>query len=124
LRGHLLIDIAPTTLGKERIVGYRAKWDPAAFEYAHTPRTFEFPPTDAPLIDRLREIALRCWKIFGLTGYARVDFRIGPDLRPYVLEINDNPCISPDAGFAASVERAGITPMQMAPFLFPARIYE
>jgi D-alanine-D-alanine ligase len=46
--------------------------------------------------------------LFGLRGYARVDFRVDEDGRPWILEINANPCLSPDAGFAAALERAGI----------------
>jgi D-alanine-D-alanine ligase len=41
-----------------RVVGYRAKWDAASYEFHHTPRRFDFPPGDAPLIERLRALAL------------------------------------------------------------------
>jgi D-alanine-D-alanine ligase len=92
-----------------RIVGYRAKWDAASFEYHHTPRRFRFAPDDAALLDRLRNLALRCWRGFGLSGYARVDFRVDADGRPWILEINANPCLSPDAGFAAALEASGIS---------------
>lgn len=91
-----------------RIVGYRAKWDESSYEFHHTPRRFDFPPQDAGLLERLRDLALRCWQGFGLKGYARVDFRVGAGDRPWVLEINANPCLSPDAGFAAALQAAGI----------------
>ena len=99
--------------GKERVLGYRAKWVPEAFEYSHTARRFDFPPEDLALIEQMKEIALRCWALFDLRGYARVDLRVDEDSRIFVLEINANPCLTPDAGFAAAVARAGISPAQM-----------
>jgi D-alanine-D-alanine ligase len=95
--------------GKVRVVGYRSKWEEGSFEFANTPRTFEFPDRDAPLLAHLKEMALRCWKLFGLKGYARVDFRVDQEGRPWILEVNANPCISPDAGFSAAALRAGLT---------------
>ena len=92
-----------------RIVGYQAKWDQQSFEYHHTPRRFDFPETDLGLLKRLEKTALECWGLFRLNGYARVDFRVDEDGLPWVLEINTNPCIAPDAGFAAALERAGIS---------------
>lgn len=96
--------------GKERprIVGYRAKWDEKAFEYHHTPRSFDFGGEDKPLLRSLRRIALRCWDLFELRGYARVDYRVDRDGAPWILEINSNPCLSPDSGFTAATGRAGL----------------
>ncbi|HEX5420442.1 MAG TPA: D-alanine--D-alanine ligase [Gammaproteobacteria bacterium] len=91
--------------GKPHVVGYAAKWEASSFEYAHTPRSFEIEPE---LTARAAEQALACWEAFGLAGYARVDFRIDAAGRPWVLEVNANPCLSPDAGFAAALEAAGI----------------
>ena len=91
-----------------RIVGYRAKWDDKAFEYHHTPRRFDFGPEDGALLRSLRRIALRCWDLFGLRGYARVDYRVDGDGTAWVLEVNSNPCLSPDSGFAAATLRAGL----------------
>jgi D-alanine-D-alanine ligase len=93
---------------KARVVGYRAKWDTDSFEYQHTVRAFDFPPEDEALLERLGELSLAAWRLFGVRGWARVDFRIDPQGRPWILELNANPCISPDAGFAAAAERAGL----------------
>ena len=95
--------------GKLKIVGYRAKWVEESFEFKNTVRTFEYSNDDLPLLDELRQICLKCWKIFDLKGYARVDFRIDQNGKPFVLEINANPCISPDSGFIAAIKRSGIT---------------
>jgi D-alanine-D-alanine ligase len=92
-----------------RIVGYRAKWDEASWEYHHTPRTFSSGPEDTILVAELKALAVKCWKVFGLSGYARVDFRVDSQGRPWILEINANPCLSPDAGFAAAAAYAGIS---------------
>ena len=90
-------------------VGYRAKWDEGSFEYGSTPRSFDFPPDDAALLATLKRLSLACWEIFGLRGYARVDFRVDAEGKPWVLEINTNPCLSPDAGFMAAAGRAGLS---------------
>jgi D-alanine-D-alanine ligase len=91
-----------------RIVGYRAKWDESSDEFQNTPRRFDFPPQDAALLERLKSLAVQCWEGFGLNGYARVDFRVDGAGRPWILEINTNPCLSPDAGFAAALQASGV----------------
>lgn len=90
---------------KPRIVGYAAKWDTDSFEYRNTPRSFDVEPE---LAASLRRVALDCWALFRLEGYARVDFRVDERGTPWVLEVNANPCLSPDAGFAAALAEAGI----------------
>ena len=94
--------------GKLHVVGYRAKWDEDSFEYQHTPRTFDFSAEDAPLLQKLTDLAMDCWQLFDLKGYARVDFRVDQAGRPWILEINTNPCLSPDAGFHAAAKRTGL----------------
>jgi D-alanine-D-alanine ligase len=95
--------------GKPRVVGYRAKWVDGSFEYGNTQRRFSFPPDDQPLLAALAHLARACWDLFGLRGYARVDFRVDQSGRPWILEINANPCIAPDAGFMAAAAQAGLT---------------
>ena len=70
------IDFSAFPPGKPRVVGQRAKWHESSFEFSHTPPRFDFPPTDEPLLDHLRNLAGQCWELFGLRGYVRVDFRV------------------------------------------------
>jgi len=95
--------------GKPRMVGYRAKWAEGSYEFDHTPPRYELADQDRALADTLVDISRACWKAFELRGYARVDFRVDPSGRPYVLEVNANPCLSPDAGFVAAAARAGLS---------------
>jgi len=92
--------------GKVRVLGYDAKWKEDTFEYQHTVRSFDFSLQDAPLLEKMGILAQRCWNVFGLKGYARVDFRVDHNLQPWILEVNTNPCISADAGLIAAAERA------------------
>ena len=102
------IDFSAFPPDKPRIVGYRAKWEDDSFESRHTPRRFDFPASDAPLLQRLGDLARQCWTLFRLRGWARVDFRVDAAGDPWILEINGNPCLSPDAGFAAAMQQASI----------------
>ncbi|MGH8612984.1 MAG: D-alanine--D-alanine ligase family protein [Gammaproteobacteria bacterium] len=107
---------------KPRIVDYRAKWEPGSFEHRNTARCFEQRPEDHGLRAEITDSAERCWKVFGLRGYARVDFRVDHDGRPWVLEVNTNPCLSPDAGYAAALAEAGISfPQAVARIVEDAR---
>lgn len=93
---------------KPRIVGYAAKWDEASFECRNTRRRFIDEALEAPLCRTLGDLARQCWDAFDLQGYARVDFRVDAKGSPWILELNANPCISPDAGFAAAASAAGL----------------
>ena len=103
------IEFVDYPAGKPRIVGYAAKWQEDSFECRNTVRRFVDPVSEAGLCAELGRMALRCWDFFQLRGYARVDFRVDAAGKPWVLEVNANPCISPDAGFAAALEQAGIS---------------
>ena len=93
---------------KVRMLCYDAKWTPDSFAYENTQRTFDFPAHEEPLLRQLSDIAINCWEVFNLRGYARVDFRIDTAGQPWVLEVNANPCISPDGGFLAAAARVGL----------------
>jgi D-alanine-D-alanine ligase len=95
--------------GKAKILGYRSKWMEDSFEYKHTHRKFN-TLNDSPLIiEKLRKSAITCGEVFGLSGYFRVDIRLSEQDIPYVLEVNANPCISPDSGFVAAGKEAGFS---------------
>jgi D-alanine-D-alanine ligase len=98
--------------GKPKILGYRAKWDEDSFEYKNTQRSFNTLNNNFELYEKLKQISLKCWEIFKLKGYVRVDFRVDENNNPYVLEINGNPCISPDSGFIAALKYSGLTELE------------
>jgi D-alanine-D-alanine ligase len=90
-----------------RIVDFRAKWEEGTFEYENTKREFPGEKLDQALNEKIRAAAFDCWNVFGLKGYARVDMRVDNQNNPYVIEVNANPCLSPDSGFASATRAAG-----------------
>lgn len=92
---------------RPRIIDFKAKWDIESFEYLNTVRDFPGVKLDSQLVANLRQTALACWNLFGLKGYARIDVRADRNNKVYVIEINANPCISPDSGFVAATLEGG-----------------
>ena len=95
--------------GKPRIVGYDAKWDEKSSASLRTVRVFGVETKEPLLAEKLRHACEQVWALFGLSGFVRVDFRVTETGQPLILEINTNPCISPDAGFAAAAAEAGFS---------------
>jgi len=98
------IDFSAFAEGQARIVDYAAKWHADSFAFNNTPRMIPAPISDSAA-RRVRQQALAAWNAIGCAGYARVDFRMDAAERTYVIEVNPNPDISPDAGFAAALEK-------------------
>lgn len=98
---------------KPRVVDYRGKWEEGSFEYQNTRRKFCFASRDRSILKELERISKECWRRFRLSGYARVDFRVDREGNPWVLEINANPSLSPDAGLFAAAKRSGYSYPQL-----------
>ena len=94
---------------KPRIVDYAAKWHEESAECIGTVRNFSFSEKDAKLVATLRKMTLDCWQAFGLTGYARVDYRVNEAGVPFVLEVNCNPFLTAKEGFGAAASQMSMT---------------
>jgi D-alanine-D-alanine ligase len=95
----------------QQIISYAAKWDEATFEYHHT-----YPDCPAmvaePLAERIRRVALQAYQLLECRDYGRVDLRVRDD-EPYILEVNPNCGIAPDAGFVREARVAGFSYAEM-----------
>lgn len=61
--------------------------------------------------DKIEDIARMCKRIYrclSLDGYARIDLRMTPEGKVYVLEANPNPQLAYDEDFAEAAHAAGI----------------
>lgn len=63
---------------------------------------------DAKTKKDFEKLSKRIYRILGLSGYARIDYRLTEDGRMYVLEVNPNPQIAHNEDFADSAEHCGV----------------
>jgi D-alanine-D-alanine ligase len=90
-----------------RIATRRVKWNLKFQER----RGIEIGPARdlPPEVERLLvKTTKRLYRLLQLSGYARVDFRLDAEGRPYFLEANPNPDIGYGDEFAEAAEAAGI----------------
>ena len=82
-----------------RIATARIKWDE---EYQKKRGIVFGPAEDLPpgVVDRIRNICRRTYRVLNLSGYARIDLRLTPEHTVYVLEANPNPDLSDDGEMA------------------------
>ncbi len=102
------IDFNALAPGQRPLLDYAAKWHYASDAYVRTPRVLP-ARIGAAFADQLAAIARAAWRATGCNDYARVDFRAVDEGAAVVLEVNANPDIGPDGGYAAALAHAGIS---------------
>ena len=106
------IDFTQMPEGRPHIVGYAAKWDETSPEYRGT-----VPVPVQNMSEAVRKSVGRCaieaFHALELRDYGRVDFRVAEDGTPYVIDVNPNCDISPDAGVARAARASGLSYPQL-----------
>jgi D-alanine-D-alanine ligase len=90
------------------IVSFDAKWKPSSRDFKATPAKNPAENVSPELHALVSEVAVRAFELVGCRDYARIDLRVDEAGQPCILEVNPNPCISPLAGVAASLETAKV----------------
>jgi len=93
--------------GEPRFATFRAKWD-------DTYRKKWGIKTGAGSLSeeielKLMELSKRIYRLLGLSGYGRVDFRMTPEGEFVCLEVNPNPSIERDSDVALAAAKAGLS---------------
>jgi D-alanine-D-alanine ligase len=98
--------------GLPKIVTYDGKWMEDSVYYENTK-----PVCPAILNDKIKKrvekTALLAFEAMGCRDYARVDIRLNSEGIPFVIEVNPNPDISSDSGFARAAAAAGMPYTEM-----------
>jgi D-alanine-D-alanine ligase len=101
------IDFAQMPPGRPHIISYAGKWDESHVDYVGTKPVPLRDPNPA-LRARIEAAACGAWEATGLRDYGRVDLRVDGAGMPWVIDVNPNPDISPDAGVARAAAVAGM----------------
>ncbi|MCS7055945.1 MAG: hypothetical protein NZM18_07220 [Thermoflexales bacterium] len=102
------IDFSRVENPLHRLVTWDSKWVPDSPEWNSMPVITQPAVSDA-LRARIEKVALDTYRAFDCRDYARVDLRIDAHEQPYVVDVNPNPDICPDGGFAGACYAAGYT---------------
>lgn len=94
--------------GKPRILTFSAKWKPHS-RYSRSSNVVCPAQLDEGTRQSIAEDAMGAYEVIGCAGYARVDFRMGSDEVPQIIEVNPNPDLSPGAGVARQARAAGMS---------------
>ncbi len=92
--------------GHPRVLSYTAKWDATSPECIDSPS--KLVTLSAALEKKCVDIALAAFEALDCRDYGRVDLRVDSAGQPYVIDINPNCDLHPQAGFARAAAGAGI----------------
>lgn len=93
--------------GAPKIATARLKFD-VDYQKKYKIKTRRAHDLPEGLDKKIHHLAKRIYRALSLSGYARMDLRLGHDGRVYVLEANPNPDLKYGEDFAESAHSAGI----------------
>lgn len=100
------VDFSALPAGLPRFVTYNSKWVLDSPEAASVSRPCHSLP--GGLLDDLIRTARGAFLALGGNGYGRVDFRLDAAGRPAVIDVNPNPSLDRQSGFAAAARSVGV----------------
>lgn len=101
------IDFSAMPDGRPHIVSYAAKWNEHHVDYAGT-KPVPVRGVSHALVATLEQTAMDAYRALGLRDFGRVDLRVDGQGQPFVIDVNPNCDLSPDAGVARAAAYAGI----------------
>ena len=109
------LDFSAFPADRPKVASYEAKWGEGGTggtgetgaEFAGTKSIF---PTDLSpeLVKRMQDVAVEAFNALRLRDYGRVDLRVTPDEKIYVIEVNPNCYLERSGEFARAAAEAGI----------------
>jgi D-alanine-D-alanine ligase len=101
------IDFTGLPANVPRIVSYDAKWSAGSVDDLGTVPVLH-PSLPNAVAARVRRVAAEAFRAVGVRDYGRVDVRLAGSGVPYVVDINPNCDLSPQAGMARAAAAVGI----------------
>ena len=86
----------------------RVKWS-VKYQKKYGIKSCEAKDLGKPMTDKIQQLAKRAYRILGLNGYARLDFRLDQDGKIFFLEANPNAQLAFGEDLAESAEGAGLS---------------
>lgn len=100
----IIQNLAP---GTPNIASSKIKWDHAYQQKVGLiTKAADLSPE---LLKNIDHLSKRIYRLLNLSGYARLDFRLSPEGRLYLLEANPNPDISSGEDFAEAAKHCGVS---------------
>lgn len=100
--GEEALPIVEIVANRDGFYSYQAKYEPGGCTHVVP------APIDDGLAARLQMLGLSAHRLLGLRDYSRSDFIVTADNRPYLLEINSLPGLTPASLFPDACAAAGI----------------
>jgi D-alanine-D-alanine ligase len=101
------IDFGRLPADLPRIVSYEAKWSSGSIDDMGTVPMLH-PTLQNAVAARVRRAAADAFRAVGVRDYGRVDVRLAANGVPYVIDVNPNCDLSPQAGISRAAAAVGI----------------